>query len=498
MNDQFQSYFDAMPCYLTVQDRQLRMVHANQRFRSDFGETEGRHCYQVYKRRPEKCEVCPVERSFQDGHPHQSREEVTTLDGRTVAVLVNTTPIYDARGNISGVLEMSTDVTDMSRLEQQLRDSQERYRLLFEEVPCFISSQDRELRIVEANRLHRETFGTEYGCKCYKVYKHRDEACVPCVVKQTFDDGQVHIHEELVTSNDGRPINVMVTTAPMKNRNGEIDLVIEMSADITRLRELQSQLSSIGLIISSISHDLKGFLSGLDGGIYMVNSGLRRDDRGRIETGWEMVTRNVGHIRRTVLDILYFSKDRRPEPVETDVSDLVAAVVEQMQTRAKDHGVVITSEIDQSAGSFQVDPRAIRSLLTNLLDNALDACRLNTQQRDNVIMVSVGGDPDNVRIEISDNGLGMPQEVREKAFTLFFSSKGTGGTGLGLFIANKIAKTHGGRIDLDSEIGRGSRFTVTLPRIAAVTDDLESSDNGNGERETAIDETERRKIADDI
>jgi signal transduction histidine kinase len=67
-------------------------------------------------------------------------------------------------------------------------------------------------------------------------------------------------------------------------------------------------------------------------------------------------------------------------------------------------------------------------------------------------------------IGVEDNGLGMSQEVREKAFTLFFSSKGSGGTGLGLFIADKIAKSHGGRIELESEVGKGSRFTVTLPR----------------------------------
>jgi len=126
-------------------------------------------------------------------------------------------------------------------------------------------------------------------------------------VQQTFEDGKVHLHEEVVTPASGNPINVMVTTAPLRGRGGEIELVMEMSADITQVRQLQSQLSSIGLIISSISHDLKGFLSGLDGGIYLVNSGLSKDDRKRIETGWEMVMRNVGHVRRTVLDILYFA-----------------------------------------------------------------------------------------------------------------------------------------------------------------------------------------------
>jgi PAS domain S-box-containing protein len=192
--DLYQTYFDSMPCYLTVQDRDYHVIQANRRFRRDFGDPEGRYCYQVYKQRPEKCEVCPVERSFQDGESHHSTEFVKTLDGREVSVIVNTTPIRNEQGEITGVMEMSTDVTEMSRLHTQLKESQERHRLLFESVPCYISIQDRDLNIIQANRMHREAFGTFYGCKCYKVYKHRDKACFPCIVRDTFRDGEIRDH----------------------------------------------------------------------------------------------------------------------------------------------------------------------------------------------------------------------------------------------------------------------------------------------------------------
>ena len=69
-----------------------------------------------------------------------------------------------------------------------------------------------------------------------------------------------------------------------------------------------------------------------------------------------------------------------------------------------------------------------------------------------------------MQFEIIDNGIGMAQETREKAFTLFFSSKGSGGTGLGLFTANKIAQAHGGKLELESEPDKGTRFIVTIPR----------------------------------
>ena len=88
MLDPFRQYFDVMPCYLTVQDRGFRIIHANRRFREDFGEIEGRLCYQVYKNRSEKCEVCPVEEVLWDGQSHRSEERVTRPDGKEVSVLV--------------------------------------------------------------------------------------------------------------------------------------------------------------------------------------------------------------------------------------------------------------------------------------------------------------------------------------------------------------------------------------------------------------------------
>ena len=96
MDDPFRQFFDRMPCYLTVQDRDFRVLYANDRFRQDFGDIDGRRCYQVYKRRSEKCEICPVERTFWDGESHRREERVRCLDGRDVDVLVQTTPIYDA------------------------------------------------------------------------------------------------------------------------------------------------------------------------------------------------------------------------------------------------------------------------------------------------------------------------------------------------------------------------------------------------------------------
>ncbi|NOZ21397.1 MAG: PAS domain-containing sensor histidine kinase [Planctomycetes bacterium] len=460
----YQQYFKTMPCYLTVQDRDFRIIDANDHFEKDFGNFEGRYCYQVYKQRSERCEVCPVDRTFRDGLPHSSEEVVKSIDGREVSVIVYTTPVRNETGEVTSVMEMSTDITEIKRLQKQLKESQDRYRLIFDEVPCYISIQDRDLNIIEANRRFKQDFGAHFGCKCYEVYKHRTEECFPCAVQATFQDGEVHQSEEVVTTNNGERVNILAYTAPVRKEGDEIKSVMEMSANITQIRQLQSHLTSLGLLIGSISHGIKGLLNSLDGGVYLVNSGMKKNDQARVNQGWDMVQRNMARIRSMVLDILYYAKDREPEWEAISALEAMEEVSGMMETKARDEGIEFHRDFDRNAGEFEGDRKAIRSLLVNLLENSLDACRVDRKEGTPHIKVGIKGYPDRVEFEIEDNGIGMEQETREKAFSLFFSSKGVEGTGLGLFISNKIALAHGGKIHLESEVNKGTRFVVSIPR----------------------------------
>ena len=235
-----------------------------------------------------------------------------------------------------------------------------------------------------------------------------------------------------------------------------------MSADITPIRELQDKLSSVGLLIGSISHGIKGLLNGLDGGIYLVNTGLQKNDNARIDQGWEIVSRNIRRIRSMVMDILYYAKDREPQWENISIKELMKDVCENFSDRANRNGIEYNCVIDPGVDSFEADRNAVRSLLLNLLDNSLDACRIDKVKEFHTVSLEVKDLSDAVLFKVSDDGIGMDQETCEKAFSLFFSSKGAGGTGLGLFIANKIAEEHGGSISLKSEKGKGSQFTVKM------------------------------------
>ncbi|OYV66672.1 MAG: hypothetical protein B7Z74_10730 [Deltaproteobacteria bacterium 21-66-5] len=253
-------------------------------------------------------------------------------------------------------------------------------------------------------------------------------------------------------------------TAPLLGADGEIEYVMEMSTDITELKRLQTQLQSLGMLVGEISHDIKGLLTGLDGGIYMVDTAMAKGDQERLALGWEMVRRNVERIRSLVLNILYYAKDREPDYRLCSPLKLAEEAMAPFEARAAESGIRLEQDLDPAAITLEADAKAVKALLTNLLENALHACLADAEKPEHRVGLRVAGEGDYVLFEISDNGVGMDREAREKAFAPFFSSKGADGTGLGLYIAKRIVSQHGGSITLDSELGRGTRFSVSIPK----------------------------------
>lgn len=462
----YRRYWDEMPCYLSIHDRDYRIIEGNRRFRDDFGEQIGQYCFKVYKGRDEICPNCPVEATFLDGENHPSEQLLTTASGSQIPVVVHTTPIRDAAGDVVAVMEMHTDIQEVKELQKELRQSQDRLAQLFEEVPCFITVQGPDRIIQHANRRFREVFGEGVGNECFRLYKHREEQCLSCPMMDTFETGKTHDYEASVLSKEGEELNLLVTTAPLRNSDGVVEAVIEMGVDITQIRELQDQLTSIGLLVGSISHGIKGLLTGLDGGIYMVNSGFERDKPERVKKGWEMVQRNVDRIRSMVLDILYYAKDRELIVEDISLPGMVDDLRDGIKKKALDLGAEVLFNIPADIGVFDGDPQAIRAMLLNLIENSIDACRMDSEKTDHVITVVARRSEPFMTISVEDNGIGMDRETREKIFSLFFSSKGLKGTGLGLFISNKIVDKHGGNIDVESEPGKGTRFVVRIPLVA--------------------------------
>lgn len=362
-------------------------------------------------------------------------------------------------------IAMNKKVARYRKKLKELRNAQNLYQQLFDEVPCYISVQDKDFRLTATNRMFKRDFGDEIGSYCYEVYKHRGTPCRDCPVAATFEDGLPHATEEIVTSKAGKHYNVLTWTAPIKNSLGQITQVMEMSTNITRLRQLQDHLTSLGLMIGSMSHGVKGMLTALDGGIYQLETGLARNDDKRINKAFNQVKQMTDRIRKMVLDILYYAKSRELTYHYTDVGRMADKVLGDARAIAEKNGIELQSTVVPDLGEIEVDVNWMQAALVNFMENAVDACTYDRSKKHHVVKFEVF-DPGGERIcfIIQDNGMGMDRETREKMFTLFFTSKGSQGTGLGLFIANRVIQQHGGTIKVESELKKGSRFQICLPR----------------------------------
>ncbi|MFH2046149.1 MAG: response regulator [Pseudomonadota bacterium] len=271
-----------------------------------------------------------------------------------------------------------------------------------------------------------------------------------------------------------KPINVNILDVALKKVEEKIIArrqLREYTENLEKLvkekSELQSHLSSLGLMLGSVSHGIKGLLTCLDAGMYQVESGFSKENSAEIEEGWKIVKLMVDRIRRMVLDILYYAKERDLNWEKVDALSFSAEVADIMERKITSDDIEFIRDFDDTLGNFEIDTGCINSALINIFENAVDACIKDKSNEKHKIIYKVSQDKNNIYFEVSDDGTGMDEDTRSKLFTLFFSSKGSKGTGLGLFISNKIIEQHGGSIKVFSVPGQGSKFTINIPKITA-------------------------------
>jgi signal transduction histidine kinase len=270
-----------------------------------------------------------------------------------------------------------------------------------------------------------------------------------------------------------KPINVDVLEIAIQraaeriiNRQKLREYTLNLERLVAEKTELQSHLSSLGLMLGSISHALKGLLTGLDAGVYLVDGGLAKGDTRQLREGWEIVKQRFDRIRKVVLDILFYSKKRELKAERVNAAVLAEEAAAAVAGKLAETGVLFVKDLDPDSGEFEVDATYVQAALLNILENALDACLAGETRRAPKVVFSLRRRKGRLEFDILDNGVGMDAGTQEKLFTPFFSSKGDKGTGLGLFIANKIVEQHGGEITVSSAPGRGSLFRISLPAVS--------------------------------
>jgi len=231
-----------------------------------------------------------------------------------------------------------------------------------------------------------------------------------------------------------------------------------------RETEFQSILASQGELVGSISHDLKGLLNGIDGGVYLVDSGLKNEKKERIDQGFEMVKRNLSRIRRTVSNILYFVKDREVDWAQLNINDIAAMIIKEFKVFAEHLGVELKVEAEE--GSFECGEYPVSSLLLNLVEFSLQACNLNKASSPQCVTLFASLKENQVIFDLLANGFCIESNTIESSRSPYYSPHGADRSHLGLYISNKLVQCLNGTLDIESSTQEGStRFTIKLPKV---------------------------------
>ena len=338
-----------------------------------------------------------------------------------------------------------------------------------------IVATDQNLKIVVYNPGAEKIFG--YAVTDVINIKSAADLFTPEITRRVgmamngeFNGKDIPWNETTIVSASGEQIPVRFSGAVLEEKDRTMGSVVFFQ-DLREIKRLEQELvnserlAAVGQTVAGLAHGLKNILHGLKGGSYLVDLGLKKEDTEKLRQGWDMIKRNIVRTSELVLDLLTYSKERAPEYENCRPNEIANDVCALLQERARKYDIILVRDFDDAIGEVSMDPRTLHQALLNLMTNAIDACLFDedTGKQWKVSLKSAREKGAMIRFEVSDNGAGMSAEVLQKLFTSFFSTKGRRGTGLGLMVTRKMIEEHRGSIEVTSEPGKGTTFTVRLP-----------------------------------
>ena len=243
----------------------------------------------------------------------------------------------------------------------------------------------------------------------------------------------------------------------------EAALIIERKETEEAKSKLQDQLrhadrlATIGQLAAGVAHELNEPLGNILGFAQLVKKATELSAQG--EQDIEKIVSSTLHAREIVKKLMFFARQMPPEKVKCDLNQIVEEGIYFLGARSVKAGIELVRDLASDLPLIVVDPSQLHQVLINLAVNAMQA-----MPGGGSITIRTTADDDHVSLVIEDTGTGMSEEVMKQIFVPFFTTKDVDeGTGLGLAVVHGIVSSHGGTIEVDSELGRGSRFVVRLP-----------------------------------
>ena len=371
------------------------------------------------------------------------------------------------------------EITGRKQAEEQLQASEERFRLISENVADLISVLDLEARRVYSSPSYKSILGEPAslsGADFFQQIHPDDRDKVKAVLMEIIRTGVNQRVDHRFVTQDGATRHVESQGSVIRDQQGTITNVVVVSRDVTEKKLLEQQfvraqrLESLGTLAGGVAHDLNNVLSPLLLAVAALKKrAVDERDRKMLNT----LEANVYRGSDIVKQILAFSRGVEGERIPVQVRHLVKDMIHIMgETFPK--AISVRSEIPKDIWTVVGDATQIRQLLMNLCVNARDAMpnggtitlsvenqTIDQQYAQMHLESKVGR---YVMLAIKDTGTGMPPAILDRIFDPFFTTKEMGkGTGLGLPTVHSIVKSHGGFVNVYSEVGKGSTFKVHLP-----------------------------------
>ena len=391
--------------------------------------------------------------------------ELITKKGEVKTFLVSATQ-FPEEGILEGTIH---DITERKRAEEEVRASEEKFRTLVESASDQIFMVNKDLKFMSMNAAALRLLGRKpdevIGEPVSEVFPKETSANNVKNLEKVFNTGQNYSVEEELNFG-GHLVFVSTSLSPVKDIEGKTVAVLGVVRDITELKKLDRMKDEF---VSMVSHELRTPLTVIQGILANFLDGIVGEFSEKQKHYLVTMNDDVLRLSRIIDDILNLSKleagamalHRR----DTDIGDLAKKCADGLAGQASKKKISISVESTQNLPPLNIDPDKIEEVFINLINNAI-----KFTPESGKISVRISGTKELAEISVTDTGMGIEGDQIPHLFSKFFQigrvqGPGTKGTGLGLAICREIIELHGGRIWAQSEPGKGSTFSFTLPEV---------------------------------
>jgi PAS domain S-box-containing protein len=370
--------------------------------------------------------------------------------------------------------EVKQKIRELESTNLDLRTKKNELQAVFDAIGDGVAIFDARARVQVRNHVCPRLFPTEtlVGKHCGEIF-HTESPSDPehCPVERALTGESCQV--AFSVDRGGRQTHYFEATAtPIEDPMGQPTRALIFLRDVTerRLQELlllqAEKMSSVGVLAAGVAHEINNPLTSVGGYAEALLRRLRERPVPSDDPEWdvfprylEVIVREAHRCKAIIESLLSFSRKSDGAMGTVDLKALVHEVLQLLHHRARYEEVEISERIRPDLPPLRGDAAGLRQVVLNLVLNALQAI-----EGSGAVEIQARQEGDLVLLEVRDTGCGIPQDVLEQIWDPFFTTKKVGhGLGLGLSVTYNIVRRHGGRIQVESRPGQGSKFTVSLP-----------------------------------